>query len=84
MLDNIRLAMEWAPLLGYGRRLSAATDARQRAEVIADALEWLASRTGNRLDDELAAHIAAVLKTPEGAALAGWIADKAADMEKTQ
>jgi hypothetical protein len=84
MLDNVRLLVEWAPLLGYGRRLSAATDDRQRAEVIADALEWLASRTGNRLDDELAAHIAAVLKTPEGAALAGWIADKAAEMEETK
>jgi hypothetical protein len=77
MLDNVRLLVEWAPLLGYGRRLSA-------AEVIADALEWLASRTGNRIDDELARHLAAVLKTPEGAALAGWIADKAADMEQIQ
>lgn len=35
------------------------------------------------MDDELAAHVAAVLKTPQGAALAGWIADKAADLEKT-
>jgi hypothetical protein len=43
MLDNVRLLVEWAPLLGYGRRLSAATDDRQRAEVIADALESLTS-----------------------------------------
>jgi hypothetical protein len=84
MLDNIRLAMEWAPLLGYGRRLSAATDARHRAEVIADALEWLASRTVNRQDDEFARLLAAVLKTQEGAALAGFIADKAAEMEETK
>jgi len=83
MLDNVRLLVEWAPLLGYAKRLSAATEDRQRAEVIADALEWLASRTGNRLDDELARHLAAVLKTPEGAALAGWITDKAADLAQT-
>lgn len=83
MLDNVRLLVEWAPLLGYAKRLSTAKDDGERANVIADALEWLASRTGNRMDDELAARIAAVLKTPQGAALAGWIADKAADMEKT-
>jgi hypothetical protein len=82
MLDNVRLLVEWAPLLGYGRRLSAATDDRQRSEVIADALEWLSSKTGNRIDDELSGLLAAVLKTPEGAALSGWIADKAADLEK--
>jgi hypothetical protein len=52
--------------------------------VIADALEWLASRTVNRQDDEFARLLAAVLKTQEGAALAGFIADKAAEMEETK
>lgn len=84
MFDNVRLLMEWAPLLGYARRLSAAVDDGGRADTIADALEWLASKTGSRLDDELTAHVAAVLKTPQGAALAGFIADKAADMEQIQ
>ena len=82
MLDNVRLIVEWAPLLGYARRLSAATDEPGRADAIGDAIEWLASKTDNRLDDELARRIAAVLRTAEGAALAGWIADKAAEMEK--
>jgi hypothetical protein len=84
MLRNVQLLVEWAPLLGYAKRLSAAVDDGGRADTIADALEWLASRTGNRLDDELAARIAAVLKTPQGAALAGWIADKAGEMEDTK
>lgn len=83
MLDNVRLLVEWAPLLGYARRLSAATDEAGKADAIADAIEWLASKTGNRFDDELASHLGAVLRTAEGAALAGWIADKAAELEKT-
>jgi|688.fasta_scaffold261782_4 hypothetical protein len=83
MLDNVRLMVEWAPLLGYARRLSAAGNNAERADAIADAIEWLASKTGNRMDDELARRVAAVLKTTEGAALAGWIADKAAELEKT-
>jgi hypothetical protein len=83
MLDNVRLLVEWAPLLGYARRLSAATAEAERADAIADAIEWLASKTGNRLDDELARRIAAVLRTAEGAALAGWIADKASELETT-
>lgn len=82
MLDNVRTLVEWAPLLGYARRLSAAVDDPGRADAIADAIEWLASRTGNRMDDELARLVAAVLHTPQGAALARWIADRAADLEK--
>jgi hypothetical protein len=84
MFGNVRLLVEWAPLLGYAKRLSAAVDDGGRADTIADAIEWLASKTGNRLDDELARLVAAVLHTPQGAALAGWIADKAAEMEETK
>jgi hypothetical protein len=41
--------------------------------VIADACEWLASKTNNRVDDEAVRHIAAVLKTPEGEQLVRWV-----------
>ena len=36
MLDNVRTLVEWAPLLGYARRLSAAVDDPGRADAIAD------------------------------------------------
>jgi len=80
-IEDIRMLVEWAPLLGYARQYSAATDAGKQNAVIGDALEWLASRTKCRLDDELAGHVAAVLKTSEGAALVRWFVSVAAEME---
>lgn len=69
MLEQLRMMRDWAPLLGYGRRYVAATDPHERSLVIADLVEWCASRTTGTLDDRLARHIAAILKTPEGEAL---------------
>lgn len=69
MLEQLRMMRDWAPLLGYGRRYVAAVDPHDRAMVVADLIEWAASRTAGTLDDRLAGHFAAILKTPEGAAL---------------
>jgi hypothetical protein len=69
VVDQLILLHRWSPLLGYLRRLSTTIDARDRAEVIAEMLEWLAEKTGSRLDDRLAARVAAVLRTPEGVEL---------------
>ena len=82
-IEQIRLLAEWSPLLGYARRYSAEPDANARSVIVADALEWAASRTESRLDDDLARHVAAVLKTPEGAALVQRIVQLVASMEKT-
>lgn len=82
-IENIRLLAEWAPLLGYARRFSAETDAGKRNVIIGDALEWLASKTESLVDDELAGHVAAILKTAEGTALVRWFVSLAADLEKT-
>ena len=80
-IDDIRTLIRWAPLLGYARQYSEATDAGVRNAVIGDALEWLASQTTGKLDDELAGHVAAVLRTAEGAALVRWFVSVAAEME---
>jgi hypothetical protein len=69
VIEQIRTLREWSPLLGYARRYAAAADAAAQAQVIADGLEWAASRTAGRLDDRLAARIGAVLRTPQGADL---------------
>ena len=39
---------------------------------MADALEWLASKTNSTLDDELVRHVNAIARTPEGEALIRW------------
>ena len=73
------LAGEWfslvlnAPLIGYLQKFATEGDPFKRGLIIADACEWLASKTTNRIDDEAVRHIAAVLKTPEGEALVRWV-----------
>lgn len=66
MLAELRLLREWAPAIGYARRYAAAANVAEQSQVVADALEWAASRTASRLDDRLAQRIAAVLRTPQG------------------
>lgn len=75
MLAEIRLLREWAPAIGYARRYAAAADVRERSQVVADGLEWAASRTASRLDDRLAKRLAAVLHTAQGVALVQELLD---------
>jgi hypothetical protein len=44
--------------------------------IVADACEWLASKTDTSLDDEFVRHVAAVLRSDEGAALVRWLAER--------
>lgn len=69
IIDQVRLLHEWSPLLGYGRKLSATLDARERSLVIAEMVAWLATKTETTLDDRIVSRIAAILRTPEGEAL---------------
>jgi hypothetical protein len=66
---DIRTIIEWSPLLGYGRRLRDTLDARERAEIFAEALEWLASKTQSKLDDRIAKKLTNVFKTAAGVEL---------------
>lgn len=66
IVEQLRFANQWLPLLGFGHRFIAETDPARKALVIADAAEWLASKTANKLDDLLVEDITAILKTPEG------------------
>ena len=70
--QQLALLQQWAPLIGYGQRLVNEPDTFKRSLVIADACEWLASKTSSPLDDELVRHLGDVLKTKEGEALVRW------------
>ena len=74
--DQIRLFQEWAPLIGFAQRFTVETDSVKRSLVVADALEWLASKTRSQLDDELVKHVSAVARTLEGEALVRWALSK--------
>jgi len=71
--QSLMLLQRWAPLIGYGQRFMAEADPYKRSLIVADAVEWLASQTQARVDDELVSKLAAVLKTPEGEALVRWV-----------
>lgn len=75
--EQIRLFQEWAPLIGYAQRFTAETDAYKRSVVVAEALEWVASKTKSALDDELVTRVVAVSKTREGEELIRWALAKA-------
>lgn len=62
----IRLLQTWHPLISYGQRFVQTVDPYQKGLIVAEAVEWLASKTDATTDDEVVRHVAAVLKTKEG------------------
>ena len=75
--EQIRLFQEWAPLIGYAQRFTQEADTYKRSVVVAEALEWVASKTKSSLDDELVNRVVAVSKTREGEELIRWALAKA-------
>ena len=75
--EQIRLFQEWAPLIGYAQRFTQEADIYKRSVVVAEALEWVASKTKSSLDDELVNRVVAVSKTREGEKLIRWALAKA-------
>ena len=75
--EQIRLCQEWAPLIGYAQRFTQEADTYKRSVVVAEALEWVASKTKSPLDDELVTRVVAVSKTKEGEELIRWALAKA-------
>lgn len=65
----IRLLQTWHPLISYGQRFVQTVDPYQKGLIVAEAIEWLASKTDATTDDEVIRHVAAVLKTKEGESL---------------
>lgn len=65
----IRLLQTWHPLITYGQRFVQTVDPYQKGLIVAEAVEWLASKTDATTDDEVIRHVAAVLKTKEGESL---------------
>lgn len=75
--QSLMLLQRWAPLIGYGQRFMAEADPYKRSLIVADAVEWLASQTQARVDDELVTKLAAVLKTQQGEDLVRWVMKQA-------
>lgn len=73
VLGNIKLAVEWAPVLSVLSKLSAAKDSAQKADLLVKLLQGFAAKTPTNIDDVLLAKIDAALDTPAGADLFDYI-----------
>jgi len=49
----IRLLQTWSPLLSYGQKFVNTIDPYAKSLVVAEAAEWLASKTDSEVDDQL-------------------------------
>lgn len=74
--DRIRLINEWYPIAAYSQEFLKTTDPHKRAVIVVDCCEWLADKTGTQIDDELASHISAVLRSKEGEAFLRWAIER--------
>jgi hypothetical protein len=70
--QKIRLVHEWAPVFTFVQAYLATVDPHQKAIVVADCCEWLASKTETKVDDELVSHLSSVLRSKEGEAFLRW------------
>lgn len=65
-IQAVRLYAEWAPLIDYGQKVTAAKDSHGKVVAIVEALKWLATKTDTPVDDRLVASAQAMLLTPQG------------------
>ena len=76
IFEKLRLLAEWSPLLTYMQTLAAEDDIHAKAVIVAEALEWVSTRTEIEWDDELASHVSDILVSEEGEAFVRWILEK--------
>jgi hypothetical protein len=75
--DKIRLLQEWAPVMTYVQEFLGTEDVHAKTLIVTSACEWLASKsTGTDVDDELVAHVDAILRSSEGEAMLRWVVAK--------
>lgn len=75
--DKIRILQEWSPVVTYVQLFLAEHDPHKKSLIVADACEWLASKSkGTKVDDELVDHVTAILKSPQGESFLRWIVAK--------
>lgn len=75
MFTRLRLLAEYAPLLAYAQDLAETDDPHDRAVILMNAVEWLARRTDNTVDDEVVKLVKDVLASEEGKRLFNYAVD---------
>jgi len=73
--QKISILLQWSPVLNYLIAISSANPGRDRVVRCLDLLDFLATKTPSAADNELLAHVRAVLLTPAGGQLLDYLAD---------
>jgi len=68
----LRLLQTWHPLVAYAQRFVGESDPYKKALIVAEASEWVASKTDATLDDQAVKLLADLLRTKEGESLVRW------------
>jgi hypothetical protein len=68
----IKLLQTWSPLITYAQSFLAEADPYKKGIIIAEATEWVASKTDAKADDELVALLGDILRDEKGEALVRW------------
>jgi hypothetical protein len=74
--DTLQIFQQLMPLVSYAQRALNEPDTYKKGIVVADALEWLASRSKTHVDDEVVKLLGDVVKTAEGERLIRYILSK--------
>lgn len=70
--QQLALLQAWSPLIGFGQRLVNESDPYKKSLIVADAAEWLASKTDAQADNQLVKLLGDIIRTPQGEALVRW------------
>ena len=74
--DTLALIQQLMPLVSYAQRVLNEPDSYRKGIIVADACEWLASRSKTTVDDEVVKLLGDVVKTPEGERLIRYVLAK--------
>ena len=71
--QQIALLQQWSPVIGYGQQILAEKDTYNKPRLVGDALEWIATKSATKLDDDVVKMITNIVETPQGEALIRYI-----------
>ena len=71
--EQIALVQQWAPMIGYGQQILAEKDNYKKAVLVGDAMEWIATKSATKIDDDVVKMITSIIETKQGEALIRYI-----------
>lgn len=75
LTDNIRLLIEWAPILQIFSAIASSKPGSERVIQVARLAEFMTTKTENKVDDQLVRLLTAILLTPQADALVQYLTE---------